>query len=369
MGCPRSAVPRSLRCSFSKAIMARQDERKEEDVPLLGITMGDAAGIGPEVIARSLSEGRSRLRCRCIIYGDREVFSSQLGDVKLNVPFRCVESPEEAVSGGAEVSLLHCPRFPMRHVNYGEMNARAAANAVGYIELATAHAISSRIDGMVTAPINKASIRRAGFPLDGHTNYLAEKAGVSDYAMMFVGGGMRVVLMTVHIPLAAVSEKITRPAALAKIRLTHRCLTTWFGIERPRIAVCGLNPHAGEEEMFGKEESERLLPAISTAESEGIAVSGPYPADTVFNRCRGGEFDAVIAMYHDQGLLPVKLLAFNEGVNITIGLPFVRTSPDHGTAYDIAGKGVADPGSMTAAIVLAAQIAATLKKSSPLGSE
>lgn len=361
------AVPRSLRCRFSKATMAHRNERKKADVPLLGITMGDAAGIGPEVIARSLTPPEAGLRCRCIIYGDREVFSSQLGDLKLNVPFRCVESPEEAASAGAGVSLLHCPRFPMSRVNYGKMDARAAANAVGYIEQATAHALSSRIDALVTAPINKASIRRAGFPLDGHTNYLAEKSGVSDYAMMFVGGGLRVVLMTVHIPLAAVSEKITQPAALAKIRLTHRYLRAWFGIEEPRIAVCGLNPHAGEEEMFGKEEIERLLPAISTAESEGIAVSGPYPADTVFNRCRGGEFDVVIAMYHDQGLLPVKLLAFNDGVNITIGLPFVRTSPDHGTAYDIAGKGVAHPGSMTSAILLAAEIAARLKEPSPLG--
>jgi len=254
----------------------------------------------------------------------------------------------------------------MSGVDYGEMDPRAAANAVAYIDRATTDALSSRIDAVVTAPINKACLRRAGFPLDGHTNYLAQKSGVSDYAMMFVGGGLRVVLMTVHISLSAVPGSITEPATLAKIRLTHRHLRTWFGIEEPSIAVCGLNPHAGEQGMFGKEESESLLPAIRKAQADGIAVSGPYPADTVFNRCRDGEFDVVIAMYHDQGLLPVKLLAFHEGVNITIGLPFVRTSPDHGTAYDIAGKGVAHPGSMTFAILLAAEIANRLKKPSPL---
>ena len=345
--------------------MADQNDMNEAGAPLVGITMGDVAGIGPEVIARSLTDERVRRSCHCIIYGDREVFSSVLEALGLDVPFRSVESPEAAA--GASVSFLHCPRVQMSGVKYGEMDKQAAENAVGYIDLATDHALSSRIDAMVTAPINKACIRRAGFPLNGHTDYLAEKSRVPrDYAMMFVGGGLRVVLMTVHIPLTAVAERITESAVLARIRLTDRHLRGWFGIEDPRIAVCGLNPHAGEEEMFGDEESKRLLPAIRTAEADGVAVSGPYPADTVFNRCIGGEFDGVIAMYHDQGLLPVKLLAFDEGVNITIGLPFVRTSPDHGTAYDIAGKGVAHPGSMTSALLLAAEIAARLQMSSPL---
>lgn len=347
--------------------MADSNGTKSPSLPLVAITMGDAAGIGPEVIVRSLTDERVQQNCRCIIYGDREVLSSLLRDLRLRLSFRCVESPEQAVAGGEQVSLLHCPKFPMSDVNYGQMDSRAAANAIAYIDLATAHALSSRIDAVVTAPINKACIRRAGFPLDGHTDYLAQKSRVpQDYAMMFVGGGLRIVLMTVHIPLTAVADKITEAAVLARIRLTHRYMTSWFGIGDSRIAVCGLNPHAGEEGMFGEEERERLLPAIRTAQSEGIAVSGPYPADTVFNRCRDGEFDVVIAMYHDQGLLPVKLLAFNEGVNITIGLPFVRTSPDHGTAYDIAGKGVAHPGSMTSAILLAAEIAARLKKPLPL---
>jgi len=255
----------------------------------------------------------------------------------------------------------------MDRVDYGKMDDRLAANAVAYLDLAIDDALSSRIDAVVTAPINKAALRRAGFRLDGHTGYLAQKSGVTDYAMMFVGGGLKVVLVTVHIALAAVSDRITESAVLEKIRLTDRHLRRWFGMDSPRIAVCGLNPHAGEEGMFGEEESQRMLPAIRTAQSEGIAVSGPYPADTVFNRCKNGEFDVVIAMYHDQGLLPVKLLAFNEGVNITIGLAFVRTSPDHGTAYDIAGKGVAHPGSMIAAILLAAEIASRLRKAPPLG--
>ncbi len=338
---------------------------RSKNLPLLGVTMGDAAGIGPEVIAKALTDRRVAQSCRCVIYGDERVFSCVLRDLRLELPFQLVESPENAVD--ARISFLHCPQHPMSHVKYGEMDDRCAVNSVRYISRAIDDALSSRIDGMVTAPINKASIRQAGLPLDGHTGYLAEKSGATDYAMMFVGGGLRVVLMTVHIRLAAVPQRITESAVLGKIRLTHRYLQGWFGIDKPRIAVCGLNPHAGEEGMFGDEESESILPAIRTAQSEKMAVSGPYPADTVFNRCKSGEFDVVIAMYHDQGLLPVKLLAFDEGVNITIGLPFVRTSPDHGTAYDIAGKGVAHPGSMTAAVLLAAEIAARLKKATPHG--
>jgi 4-hydroxythreonine-4-phosphate dehydrogenase len=345
--------------------MVKKNAASDTNLPLLGITTGDAAGIGPEVIAKSLSDEKVARSCRCVIYGDQKVFSSLLRDLELELPLRSIHFPERA-GVGDRVSFVHCPEHPMSHVHYGEMDNRLATNAVGYINRATEDALYSKIDAMVTAPINKAALRRAGFSLDGHTGYLAEKSGVTDYAMMFVGGGLKVVLMTVHIALTVVAERITESAVLAKIKLTDRHLRAWFGVDKPRIAVCGLNPHAGEEGMFGEEERERIVPAIRSAQSENITVSGPYPADTVFNRCKDGEFDVVIAMYHDQGLLPVKLLAFDEGVNITIGLPFVRTSPDHGTAYDIAGRGVAHPGSMTAAILLAAEIATRLKKGSPL---
>ncbi len=324
--------------------------------------MGDAAGIGPEVIAKSLTDGRVSWACRCVIYGDETIFSSVLRILKIDLALKSIAFAQREAADAC-VSFVDCADYPMSHVHYGEMDRRCAVNSVGYINRAIGDALSSKIDAMVTAPINKASIRRAGLPLDGHTDYLAQESGTKDYAMMFVGGGLRVVLMTMHVPLATVARRITQSAVLTKIRLTDRHLKEWFGIDTPRIAVCGLNPHAGEEGMFGKEETERILPAIEAAGSEGISVSGPYPADTVFNRCKNGEFDAVIAMYHDQGLLPVKLLAFEEGVNITIGLPFVRTSPDHGTAYDIAGKGIAHPGSMSAAILLAAEIAGRLKKS------
>jgi len=323
--------------------------------------MGDAAGIGTEVIAKSLTDERVARACRCVIYGDETIFSSVLRILKIDLALKPIAFPRREAAD-AHVSFVQCGDYPMSHVHYGEMDRRCAVNSVGYINRAIRDALSSKIDAMVTAPINKASIRRAGLPLDGHTDYLAQESGTKDYAMMFVGGGLRVVLMTVHIALTVVPERITESAVLAKIRLTDRYLKQWFGIDKPRIAVCGLNPHAGEEGMFGKEESERIFPAVQTAQSEGISVSGPYPADTVFNRCKGGEFDVVIAMYHDQGLLPVKLLAFDEGVNITIGLPFVRTSPDHGTAYDIAGRGIAHPGSTTAAILLAAEIAERLKR-------
>jgi 4-hydroxythreonine-4-phosphate dehydrogenase len=218
-------------------------------------------------------------------------------------------------------------------------------------------ALAGRVDAIATAPINKGAFAAAGFSWPGHTELLADLCGVSDVAMMFWSDALRVVLATVHIPLAEVPRALTSDRLLRVIRLTARSLPR-FGIARPRLGVAGLNPHAGEDGLLGTEERTAFAPAVSTAAREGLDVSGPWPADTLFVRAARGEFDAVIAAYHDQGLIPVKLASFGRAVNVTLGLPIVRTSVDHGTAFDIARKGIADPGSLVEAIQLAARLAA-----------
>jgi 4-hydroxythreonine-4-phosphate dehydrogenase len=284
--------------------------------PRVAITLGDPAGIGPEVARRAAADPRVVAACEPVLFG----------------PDRT-----QAFSPGVLTAAA----------------GRAAYDAiVQAVEAATAH----RVDAVATAPINKEAFRLAGLPWAGHTDLLAHLTGAPHVAMMFHSEALRVVLATVHIPLARVPMALTYETVEATIALTARELPR-FGIAAPRIAVCGLNPHAGEHGMFGGEEARVIGPAIDAARERGIQVSGPYPADTVFVRARRGDFDVVIACYHDQGLIPVKLLAFGQAVNVTLGLPIVRTSVDHGTAFDIAGKGIADPESMVAAVLLAARLA------------
>jgi 4-hydroxythreonine-4-phosphate dehydrogenase len=231
---------------------------------------------------------------------------------------------------------------------------RAAAEAV---LRAARDAMAGEVQALVTAPLQKESLRAAGYPWPGHTEMLAEAAGTSDVAMAFVGGGLRVALLTIHRPLRSVSDAITRSEVERVVRLVHRELPG-LGAPGRRIVVCGVNPHAGEGGLFGREEVEVLGPAVATLQAEGIDVQGPFPADSLFARAARGEYDAVIAAYHDQGLIPVKLLGFGRAVNVTLGLPFVRTSVDHGTGFDIVEKGEADPGSLIEAMQLAATLVA-----------
>ena len=284
--------------------------------PRVAITLGDPAGIGPEVAARAASDARVLEVCEPHLYGpvSGEVF------------------PPGVLSGAA---------------------GRAAYDA---IVRAVAAATRGDVEAIATAPVNKEAFRLAGLPWSGHTDLLAHLTGARDVAMMFYSEALRVVLATVHIALADVPRTLTRESLEATIALTSRELPR-FGIATPRIAVAGLNPHAGEHGLFGREEEDVIAPAIAGARAIGIDVSGPFPADTLFVRARRGEFDVVVACYHDQGLIPVKLVAFGQAVNVTLGLPIVRTSVDHGTAFDIAGKGIADPGSMIAAVLLAARLA------------
>ena len=289
-------------------------------LPRIGLTAGDPAGIGPEIAARAARDPRVAEVCEPVVYGP-------------------------AADGGS-------PAFEP-----GRATAAGGQAAFDVIRRAAADAQAGRIDAIATGPINKTALRLAGLPWRGHTDLLAHLTAAADVAMMFHAERLRVVLATVHIPLAEVPVQLTRrrmerTIALAAAELP-RC-----GYPAPRLAVAGLNPHAGEQGLMGSEDEQVLRPAIDAQRARGIDVSGPLPADTVFVRAVNGEFDAVVACYHDQGLIPVKLLAFGSAVNVTLGLPIVRTSVDHGTAYDIAGKGVADPSSMIAAVRLAAQLAA-----------
>lgn len=284
--------------------------------PVIAITVGDPAGIGPEIAARAAADAGVREWCEPIVY---------------------------APGAGA---------FPP-----GVLSGDAGRAAFDVIVRAVADAQAGRVDGIATAPVNKEAFHLAGLPWVGHTDLLAHLTGAPHVAMMFHSEPLRVVLATIHIPLAQVPSALTRETIERTIMLTAGELPR-FGIEAPRIAVAGLNPHAGEHGLFGSEEGRHFEPAIAACRARGVNVSGPFPGDTIFVRASRGEFDVVIASYHDQGLIPVKLLAFGQAVNVTLGLPIIRTSVDHGTAFDIAGRGVADPGSMIAAVRLAARLAA-----------
>jgi 4-hydroxythreonine-4-phosphate dehydrogenase len=245
---------------------------------------------------------------------------------------------------------------PSEEFHPGVLSAAAGRAAYDAIRRAVADAQSGAINAIATAPINKEALKLAGLPWPGHTEMLAELTGAPRVAMMFWSARLRVVLATIHLPLASVPTSLTVSSLTAVIELTHRDLPR-FGIPHPRLALAGLNPHAGEHGLFGTEERDVLGPAVAECVNAGIDVAGPYPGDTVFLRAYRGEYDAVVACYHDQGLIPIKMVAFGEAVNVTLGLPIVRTSVDHGTAFDIAGKGMADPESMVQAVLLAARLA------------
>ncbi len=310
--------------------------------PRLALTAGDPAGIGPEIVLRALGSAACP-PAEWVVYGPLACLAERA---------RALGLPDVA-SLAAGTSDVPGPAVPL-----GAVSAEGGRQAAAAVLAAARDAVAGRVAGIVTAPLHKESLRAAGHPWPGHTEMLAEAAGVADVAMMFVGGPLRVALLTIHRSLRSVPDAITREGTLRVVRLVDRELPR-FGARERRIAVCGVNPHAGEHGLFGREDEEVLRPALETLAAEGIAVAGPLPADTAFVRAAAGEFDAVVAAYHDQGLVPVKLLAFGKAVNVTLGLPFVRTSVDHGTAFDIAAAGTADPGSLLAAMALAVELAAS----------
>jgi 4-phospho-D-threonate 3-dehydrogenase / 4-phospho-D-erythronate 3-dehydrogenase len=323
--------------------------------PHIAVTIGDPAGIGPEVVLKAIADEQVRAACVPVIVGDAQELAHQARrlDLVCGLPiFNVGEEISEELDEPAIYNLanVHGP------VEMGVESGVCGKAAGEYIEAGVDLCRSGQVDGISTAPINKKALFLGGYSYPGHTEFLAHLTGIDDFAMAFVAPGLRVVLLTTHLPLADAIRRVVKPDIERKVRLTHNCLQRW-GIERPRIAVAAVNPHGAEGGLFGIEESSEILPAVEACrDGDGIEVSGPYSADTIFLRASRGEFDAVISCYHDQGLIAVKCLSFGEAINVTLGLPFIRTSVDHGTAFDIAGRGIADHASMAAAIVLAADL-------------
>lgn len=323
------------------------------DTKPVGITLGDAAGIGPEIIIRLLAEGPA---WPVVVYGDhgvleRTIKALDLADRLFINSYHRVDDIAWPLSKGAIAVVNRHSPLPDT-VQPGVLNAHAGRAAYEYVCHATDDALAGKLRAVVTAPLNKAAMQLGGINYPGHTEILADRTGTAHFAMMLANQELRVILVTIHIPLVNVSPSLTIDKELQTIRLAYQACRH-AGVTAPRVAVAGLNPHAGEHGKFGHEESDIIEPAIALARSEGINVSGPWPGDTIFMRARRGEFDIVVAQYHDQGLIPVKYLGVDEGVNVTVGLPFIRTSVDHGTAFDIAGKGIADAGSLKAAFNMA----------------
>ncbi len=337
------------------------------DVPI-AVTMGDPAGVGVEVALRALALHRKLSKVPFALLGDALLIEATARRLGCRLPLFPLEDVSRAALSRRGVGVLDLGG-PLT-VEPGRVDAACGAAAVSYIREAVRLAMAGHVRAIVTAPIHKEAVHRAGFSFPGHTEMLAAWSHTRRFAMMMVGGPFRITLNSIHVSLAQAIREVTPAQVARSIALTHAALTGGFGFRRPRIAVAGLNPHAGEAGAFGDEEIRVIAPAIRKARTKGWDVTGPYPPDTLFYKVAQGGFDAVVAMYHDQGLIPLKLAAFDQGVNLTLGLPFVRTSPDHGTAFDLAGKGLADPSSMLEALRLAETLTASVKtKDSPRSSQ
>jgi 4-hydroxythreonine-4-phosphate dehydrogenase len=334
-----------------------------ERKPLIAITMGDPAGIGPEIIAKVIDSGELSALCKSVVVGDAGVMKKLIEEMRLSITVHSIASLAEADPAQGKLDVLDLKNVDISAHAWGTPNAASGKAVVEYVRKAVDVTMGREADAIVTAPINKEMMNAAGHHYAGHTELLAELTNTREYGMLFVGGGLRVILATIHLALKDVSRHITQASVLKTLRLAHKAMS-YFGVDRPRIGVAALNPHAGEGRLFGSEEWDVILPAVIKAREEGIHASDPIPADTLFYKARNNHFDIVVAMYHDQGLAPLKMLAFGNAVNVTVGLPIIRTSVDHGTAYDIAGKGCADPASLLEAVKLAAKMSA-FRRSAP----
>ncbi len=334
-------------------------------LPLIGITMGDPSGIGPEIIVRAMRMHDMKDICRPVVLGDRNVLSSAI----LTSPFedcrkmevRVITTPDEVEAGTDSIDLIPVSDLKAGSFDPARPSLEGGKAMVQYILRAVEMAGRGEIDAMATCPISKILMQKAGYIFEGHTQLISHCTQTTEYVMMLAGERLRVVLVTIHCGLKEVPRILTSEMIQKTIRITAKALEKDFGMENPRLAVAALNPHAGESCLFGSEERDIIIPAVKWAKREGFHVEGPFPADTLFYRAASGEYDAVVCMYHDQGLIPLKLLHFSDAVNVTLGLPIIRTSVDHGTAYDIAGTGKADPSSLLAAIRMAAQMVGNRK--------
>lgn len=326
--------------------------------PLIAITMGDPCGVGPEIIVKAVQSPATANICVPFVIGDRLAMERALAVCTSPLKIHEIAQPEEALAvPPGTIPLLVLSRLAEEDLAYGKPTAAVGDAVFRYICTAAHLCLDGRVAAMATAPISKEAMHRAGHDYPGHTELLAELCGAEEFVMMLAGDVLRVSLVTIHEALRAVPGLITRERVLTTIRVTAVGVRRLTGIERPRLAVLALNPHCGEGGMFGTEEQEIIGPAVAAAQQEGINAVGPLSADTLFHFAQKGEYDGVVAMYHDQGLIPLKMLHFDDGVNITLGLPIIRTSVDHGTAYNLAGTGRAAAASMRSAITLAVALA------------
>jgi 4-hydroxythreonine-4-phosphate dehydrogenase len=335
--------------------MHRNKTRVSDTRPVIGITMGDPVGIGPELICLALNRPEIYDVARPLVVGDVRIMEASRKITGTSHMIASINSPGAGRFKPGCIDVLNISSLDLNAVFWGHPTLASARAMIDYINTAVDLALADDIAAVVTCPINKTAMKMAGSRFPGHTELLAERTRTSRYAMMMAGSRLRVVLVTIHTALRDVVDSLSIDNIRITISLTYDALKERFGIDTPRIAVAGLNPHAGENGMFGDEESRLILPAIRYFQEKGMKVSGPHPPDTLFYHALDGIWDAIVCMYHDQGLIPFKMIHFDDGVNTTLGLPIIRTSVDHGTAYDIAGKGIADPGSLTAAMLLAAQ--------------
>ncbi len=337
------------------------------DRPILAITMGDPASIGPEIAAKALADPSVYAKAKPFVIGDKNAMADALRITRLSLRLQPIAKVSDARFTQGTLDVLDLANVDMSKLQYGKVSAMCGKASVEYIEKGIALALAGEIDAVVTGPIHKESINQAGCPYPGHTEIFGTLTKTKDYAMMLLGEDLRVVHVSTHVSLREAIERTKKPRVLTVIRLANRALKA-LGLSEPKIAVAGLNPHAGEHGLFGDEEIKEIIPAIEEARAEGIKVEGPIAPDTVFGRARGGLYDIVVCMYHDQGHVPLKTLGFTfdkatqkwtavSGVNVTLGLPIIRTSVDHGTAFGKAGKGTAAHQSMLDAIDAAVKLA------------
>ena len=319
--------------------------------PIIGITVGDPSGVGPEISVKTLKNQEVLSSCLPVLYGDEYALRRVLSIVRSDMPLAVIEDPGEAREGRINLLSSGVVNEPYE---FAKVQGKCGRAAFAYIKHAIEDALSKKIDAVVTGPIHKEALHEGGVNYSGHTEIFADLTGTKNYAMLLTGGGIRVIHVSTHVSLRQACDRAKKERILAVIRLADDAVKG-LGVPAPRIAVAGLNPHSGENGLFGDEEMKEISPAIEAARSEGMDVTGPVPPDTVFVKALKGDSDIVVAMYHDQGHIPLKLTDFMGGVNITVGLPIIRTSVDHGTAYGKAGKGTADEASMLAAVRAAVQ--------------
>jgi 4-hydroxythreonine-4-phosphate dehydrogenase len=323
--------------------------------PVIAITMGDAAGIGPEIIVKALDDRQVYDICRPLVVGYGGVLQQAIELAGSPLKLRSCETASGARGEYGIIDLLDLKNLDATKITPGQVSAACGKAAMEYIEKAAHLALDKQVGAIATAPINKEAVIAAGYEDTGHMKFLTRITSTTEYAAMLVTGKLRVVHLTDHYSLKEACEMVTRDRILSKLKLTDSSFRQW-GFEHPRLGVAALNPHGSDGGLFGNEEATQIMPAVTEARSLGIDASGPFPADSIFHRAINGEFDAVLAMYHDQGHIAIKVHGFEKSVAVTLGLPFVRTSVDHGTAFDIAGKGIADARSMIEAIKTAVSL-------------